>query len=213
MNSDDIVKTLEAASYVATIGVFVVAVIALFQISVTKKIARNSAKRDSLASANSQIAVFLDSVIAKSNKLFLEVRTKKITVFEESTVDIVDNEIVVKFGPNKKKAINDLMSLDSLLEYLNALESFATYFTSELADEKLAFKSVGNTYCSSVKTYMPAIKTLGSNKYFKNLIELYIMWQERINIEQLEFDKDTIEKKIKSMNKKSITPIGTNETE
>jgi hypothetical protein len=205
----DIIKFLEAASYLAAVGVFVVAIVALKQISTTRKIARTSSKREAMTLASKQVEVYMDKIIKKSDALFVEVTRRKLKVFSESTFKLTEDSILVDLKPNKIKAVDEMfLVIDELLDQLNALEAFATYFTSQLADESLAYKSVGNSYCFSVKMYMPAIVTLGSGEHFQNTVELYRLWQNRVDEEALLSSKKEIEKKLGTINGKTIVPLG-----
>lgn len=210
MNYEIVLKSLEALSYVATVGVFIAALVGLKQISVTKKIAKTTSQRDSLKLSSDQIRLYLETIIPKTNELFDEVEKQKIKMFDKSSFELKDDAIEVTYGVDKKQALDEMTKLiPVLLPVLNSLEAFATYFISQLADESLAFKSIGRSYCRTVKKYMPVIATLGGNTHFQNLIELYRIWQARIDKEELTLTKAEIEKKIKTLDGKSIIALGT----
>lgn len=207
--NEDILKVLEGISYVATLGVLVVAIFGLRQISVTRKIARNSSKREALTLASKQVEVYLDKTVKKADALYTESKKKNLRVFKESTFKISEDNIIVDLKPTELKAIDEMLSvMKELLDYLNAMEAFSTYFTSKLADEGLAYKSVGRTFCSSVKMYMPAIVTFGTNEHFQNILEIYRTWQDRMDEEDLLSSKKEIEKKLGTINSKKIVPLG-----
>ncbi len=111
------------------------------------------------------------------------------------------------------------------LDIINKLEAFSVCFVKGIADEKVAFNSIGRTFCNSITSLYPTITILrGSqnpNKYYEVLIQLYRRWAERLDSFTIEVEneklskelKDTIQKieklKDRSMDYDYIKPIGT----
>lgn len=93
------------------------------------------------------------------------------------------------------------------IQVLNSLEAFATYFTSKMANEKIAFYATGETFCRTVEKLFPfiAINITLDHQYYINIRDLYQIWSKRIKKEKLQnqvkerlFAIDEIEEKNKS---------------
>ena len=70
---------------------------------------------------------------------------------------------------------------------------FATFFVSGVADEVLAFESVGHSYVDTIKCYFPDILLLNDDgKYFNNALELLFLCNERIEALELNRSKGKI---------------------
>jgi hypothetical protein len=73
--------------------------------------------------------------------------------------------------------LNEFMKL--MTELLNELEWFSMHFTYNLADEKLVYQSLHQTFTSNVQTlyfFIGRINKIPSEKYYTNIIELYGTW-------------------------------------
>nr|WP_315154063.1 hypothetical protein [uncultured Flavobacterium sp.] len=111
------------------------------------------------------------------------------------------------------------------LDIINKLEWFSIYFTKGIADENIAFTSIGKEFCKTVELEYPIITILrGSknpNKSYDNLVELYNCWNTRIKTSLMNFEKEEISKELQEKIKKleklnseeqnvnSFKPIGT----
>lgn len=85
------------------------------------------------------------------------------------------------WSPECYQGFND--NLETVLENLNTLESFAIYFTKGLADEEIAFTYVGLSYCKLVEDlypYLSAVREMKKINYFNHIVELYRLWSDRI---------------------------------
>lgn len=211
----DVIKDIiEVISFISTIGLLVVAIYGLKQLKISKDTAKIAAQRDAVKSANEQVKNYLEVVIPEGNRLFELVEAKKITSFKKSSFELNADSVDVTIKPDTNKFSSDIISIvGEMTHYLNLLEAFSTFFTSKLADENIAFKSVGMTYCKAVERYMPVIATLGGKYYYQNIIELYRLWRERIDENDLKLEKADIEKRLEKKNGKIILPIGTEATD
>jgi hypothetical protein len=208
----DFLKTLEGLNYLSTMGLLVVAIIGLKQLRISKQLSRVAARRDAFRLANEQVKYFLESIIPLINDLNRLINDKNVTFFKVSTFEMEEGAVKVKLTQGNKAAMSELVQIvDPLLGTLNALEAFSTYFTSKIADERIAFQAVGKTYCRSVTTYMPALILLGEGEHYKNIVELYRIWQERFDQQVLSNEKDKIEKKLEKIKDQNIVPIGTSD--
>lgn len=92
------------------------------------------------------------------------------------------------------------------------MEAFATYFTKGVADEEIAFSSIGRTYCYSVENYFFEIadcRSLDDEHSFQNIIDLYKIWKERLKKIQLTKEQEELLLKLHQVKETKINPIGT----
>ncbi len=138
----------------------------------------------------------------------MKLEKKKITFFDNSRVEISGDKITVK--PNyADDAEYDLVWNLPILKVLNSLESFSLYFVSGVADEKIGFLTIGPTFCNTVKRYLPHLIDLTENDNFSSIIQLFTIWNARIENNKLEKEKERIENELNKSKPKSINTIGT----
>lgn len=81
------------------------------------------------------------------------------------------------------KALNDF-KLNYVSTLLNNMEYFAMYFTHNIADESVVYQSLYPTYIDMCRTLyydISIVSDIGAPKLYRNLIELYTIWLERVN--------------------------------
>ena len=64
------------------------------------------------------------------------------------------------------------------------MEAFSTYFTKGVADEEIAYSSIGRSFFHSVDSYafnLCILREDNETSAFNNLIELYNEWKVRTN--------------------------------
>jgi hypothetical protein len=89
------------------------------------------------------------------------------------------------------------------------MEVFSLFFISGVADEGVAFSSVGATFCYEVHKLLPDLVLKSDKDHFKNLIRLFLLWNARMESRKLLEDKYKIESKLNSIDEKTIRPLGT----
>ncbi len=199
MNWDVIINTLQGASHIATVGLLIVAAIGLKQLSISKKAANATAKRDSIKAANEQIRYFGETIIPLVNKMDTYIAKNNITLLDESSFEIKDDRIEVALRPNGAQGAKQFNMIgEHVLAIINNLEILSTVFVSGLADEKVAFKTIGKAYCSITEKCMPIIATITEHDkhYYQNSIELYRCWNDRIEKSSLQEQKKEIENEL-----------------
>jgi diadenosine tetraphosphate (Ap4A) HIT family hydrolase len=206
----ELFRTVLELLYFASAPVFtIIAAIGLWQLKITKDVARTNAKRNALAIAAQQCDHYHRHIIPLQETLDKAVDAKGITILKETEVTVSGKLVKVKF----KKTDNFMDQVNNigreLLVVLNAMEAFAVFFTTGTADERVAFSSVGNTFCASTYKLLPWIVVSVAQGYYRNLYELFQMWNSRIEAEKLMHDKKELEKKLNDLNNKFIDPIGT----
>ncbi|NTW46659.1 MAG: hypothetical protein HGB16_00770 [Chlorobaculum sp.] len=90
------------------------------------------------------------------------------------------------------------------------MESFSTYFASGVADEKIAYLSLGSTFCHSMEKIAPILILVSNKKRsFTAVLRLYSIWGERLESESLEKQKKAIESKLSSKKQVHVNVVGT----
>jgi hypothetical protein len=195
--------------FASGVALAVIACVGLRQLTIAKENAKMSAKRESYKLAADQCAVYFAHIIPLLNELNDAVNERKIEFFKKARVEISDGKIKVSFGGNKKLPDELLAITPEATKALNSLESFSIFFMSGVAAEDVAFKSVGYTFCNSVEDLLPLIIPLGTDKYFQNIVQLFLLWHARIESRALQLDKAKLEARLKDVDNKFIKPIGT----
>jgi hypothetical protein len=93
------------------------------------------------------------------------------------------------------------------LQVFNATDAFSVFFNSGLADEQVAFSAVGATYCHTVREYLAELMITPG--HFDNVLKLFFLWNDRIQSQRLETQRQQIEKNLADVQNKFIKPIGT----
>jgi len=198
---------LEGLSYVSTFLLLIVATIGLRQLKISKDESRLNARRDASRVANEQIKHYSEKIIPLINDFDTLIRDNNIKIFKQSSFKIVENGVKIKIDPKGVGKEFTIIAND-FTKVNNAFEGFASYFISGLADEQVAFKAVGATYCHTVKDYLPLLVAVGGNTHYQNLIDLFLMWNTRLDKQALASKKEDIERQLKKMDGKEILPIG-----
>ena len=92
------------------------------------------------------------------------------------------------------KLHNERLNLyGDIVSAMNALDSFAVYFVKEIADEKIAYSSLGYTFVKSIESLYFDISigtTEETNNPFGSVISLYNVWSKRLKKERLQKSHD-----------------------
>ncbi len=213
------VKTwLEILYYLSGPAITVIAYLALGQIRVAKeqiaeqkKSLQISSKRDALKLTADQVKLYCEKIIPLQNTFDQKLKADGITVLGKFKVEFEPGTIKVTPPPKENFNFKDFEIIATeFLDVVNAMEGFSTYFASGVADERLAYLSLGSTFCSSMKTIAPLLIPISSEgRQFSATLRLYSIWGTRLENENLERQKLEIEKKLKSNKQVSIKVVGT----
>ncbi len=207
---------LEIIYFLSGPGVVLIAYLALGQIKVAKsqleeqkKTLNIASKRDALKLAAEQVTVYLDKIISLSNELDKKLAAKNITILDKFNVEFSSGSIKL-IPPEEDFNFDNFESFaKEFVAVANAMESFSTYFSSGVADEKVAYLSVGSTFCHSMKKLIPILVPLGNGgRRYSALLNLYSIWGSRLESESLEKQKQEIENKIKKQKVTSVQVVG-----
>ena len=201
---------------ITSISLTVCAIIALNQIKIgkeqineQKKASIINSKRESLKTTSEQIRYYSDILIPLISKLDDILEREKIMLFKKSCINITGDSISVeaKFGDGDLEKI--IKFAVDFTNVSNGLSTFATYFISGVADEEFAFPIIGNTYCNTIKKYLPVIYRGENDEISKSYsLKLFMIWYNRIEFNKKSEEIADLEKKLNNIPKASIRPIG-----
>lgn len=202
---NSIKPTLEILYFIAGIIVSITAILALKQIKIMKHTSDIQSKRDALTITSEQCVNYMTNIIKLQNEFYQSLKDKQIYFFEGWHVQLNDNKISLqhegKIGFRNFKKMN-------FATVCNAMEAFATYFTSKVADESVAFNTLGTTYINATESLMPILLEVNKDGYYKNVIKLYILWKKRMISNKLQIQQENIQTEMEKYHSERIKPIG-----
>jgi hypothetical protein len=202
---------LEILYFVSAIVLAIVAIVALKQLSISKNTLTTQSKRDALKLTASECTRYLDQIIPLANDLEIAVKKYDVKYFNGWEVAVDRNNVTVT-----RKQPLDLQNFDKLVSTLvplcNSLEGFATFFVSGVADEYLAYHTVGTTFLGTMDTLIPWVAGCQKDGYYKNLFHLYAKWKMRKQEALLRQKKESLEKQLNQMGDKRSYPLGVDKT-
>ncbi|MFD2697809.1 hypothetical protein ACFSQ0_07375 [Mesonia sediminis] len=210
MKMETTLQVLEIINYIATIILVIVAIIGLQQLKISKETRKITSKREAFKIAAEQCNFYLEKIIPEINKLNKVIEKKELDFFSKSQVNI-DGEKISVVPYTENDSIERLIDkgIDEVMTVSNLLESFSLYFVSGVASEEVGFNTVGNTFVYSVKNYLPFYISMSNSGAYKHTLSLFVNWNNKIELEKLNKEKDKIEKKLKGSKTVTIKTIGT----
>ena len=189
-------------------------VIGIIQISLTKKSLKTNSNRAAANLAANQIEIYCNKIIRLQNNIFFKETEKKVPNIKLEVGEFNKSYLIKKLGEaTYENNIKERFPVTLyVLDVLNAMESFAIYFTKGVADEEIAYSSIGRTYCNTVEDlYFDIASYLSddNDKSFSNLIELYKLWKVRLKSEKLSAEKEQLLQELDKLKIEKIKPIGT----
>ncbi|WP_309029740.1 hypothetical protein [Pelagicoccus enzymogenes] len=143
------------------------------------------------------------------NELDKVIEKNGIKTFKEAKVVINGDGIKVS-NIVMGQEIDLLKKIDNeFLAAMNAIESFSTYFISGVADEAIAYKTVGTTFLASTKRLAPEFLYLCSSGYYQNTKDLMLLWGQRFEKQRIAVERAKLEEEGEKIKEKHIKPIGT----
>mgnify|MGYP001806827567 CR=1 FL=1 len=201
---------------ITSISLTVCAIIALNQIKIgkeqiaeQKKASTINSKRESLKTTSEQIRYYSDILIPLISYLDDIIKREKNMLFEKSSINITGDRISVdaKFGNGDLEKIKEFAV--EFTNVNNGLCTLATYFISGVADEEFAFPIIGNTYCNTIKKYLPVMYRRENDKISESYpLKLFMIWNNRIEYNKKSEEIADLENKLNNIPKGRIKPIG-----
>lgn len=186
----------------------------IIQLRLTKKAIIVSSQREAAKLAAHQIEIYHNQIIPLQNQIFYTELNEKLNSVKIDIGEFNKEAVIEKLGqePTNQINIERIKLITPMLKALNAMEAFSVYFTKGVADEEIAYSSVGRTFCSSVESLYFDIATCitkGEDHTFQNIIGLYKIWSSRLKKEKLDKDKEDILNKLSQIKDDKVDPIGT----
>lgn len=202
---------LEILYFLSSPLLFIIAFIGLQQLKISKENNKINAKRDAFKLSAERCNYFLNNVIPMADLIDNLIVEESINGFGSTKIIINENHYELHNKPNFKQMDDIMKIMNKITPLLNSLEAFSLFFTSNIADERVAFSSIGQAYCSTVEVLLPLICLVseGGKLGFNNVIKLYIEWNSRIEKEEALIQKIKAEKKLKQNSVFSFKSLGT----
>lgn len=204
---------LENLYYLSGILILISIVIGLFQLSIAKKTLNINSQREAASLAVKQIDIYMTQIIPLQNQLYHIEQEKKIGKIKIDIGEFNSQYVMKKMGKEEfLKAVSKRMDiLGEIVAVLNIMEAFSVYFIKEVADEEIAFSSVGTTFIHSVENLYFDIAVLNIDKAdsFQNLIKLYDIWSKKKQLNNLQKAKIILADQMAKIKPTKIKPIGT----
>lgn len=183
---------------------------AIIQIRLAKKAIVVSSKRQAAELATKQIDKYAEQIIPMLNSLSeneRKINHKRITFPEikDFTLPEFEKKITPEiFTLHFEYGITNLPQINPIL---NSLETLATYFIKGVADEEIAFSSIGSSFCYNVESFAFDICLARPEDVpdtYNNLVELYHIWNPRLKSKKLSRE---LEKKKEELTKLKLSKI------
>jgi hypothetical protein len=203
---------METLFFIATIALAVFAFKALDQLRIAKEIARTSAKREAFKLAAEQCRYFAEQVVPSSNTVAAKCKQLNLASFASPKFEIVTGEIVSHDFSDDALSTDFAKCALELMAFLNTIEAFSIFFVEGIAEELVAYRETGVTFCKTMRLFMPAVYQF--RKYgvrYESTVKLYEIWNARMTSEKLLAERKSIDTSLKGLRKDGIKPIGTHE--
>jgi hypothetical protein len=217
--------TIELVGLYINAMIAIAAYLALRSISLTKENGLLNSKRESIKLATEMVGFYLDKAVSKSNEAYRYMKDKGIKIKSPSTrfTKFTYEEMASKEGEKNTqefiKFYRDIMQNHpqlhkAMLEDRNCMETFAAPFVSKVADNDVAFQSIGKSFCNSVEFYGLFYSAVrrgdgGEYHYYSNTIKLYNIWKSKFELRDLELSRGQIDEEIRSIQINDVRPLGT----
>jgi len=179
------------AGGLVNIAILAVAVRGLRSLALTRSAMLTQARKDARQSAVLRCHEMANEIIALNQPIINAFAEYKIPVFVHAAED-------ARFEPDNVADLDAASmwcqelpegTFGDCIVFLNRLEAWSMYFTSQLADPQIAFGPCASYFCSVVVQNYPVLlhvrnRAASSGKY-PNLVALYTAWSEQIADEQL----------------------------
>ncbi|MBX7204376.1 MAG: hypothetical protein K1X81_03025 [Bacteroidia bacterium] len=210
---------IENISLLSGTLIFLVTLVGLWQIVLTKKSMRISSQRDAAKLSLELCEKFNQEMNSKvSNTLYQEFKSNNLDF------DFISDSNNVLSSIDEKEIKNTLGNYYEIMKNLNgklnyhlqdvadSLECLAIPIINKIADEQIAYHFAGYPFvqCTKLCSYYIVARNNKNPETYENLISLYCLWNKRIA-------KNRIDKEIKRLqtagkvikDQKNIKPIGT----
>lgn len=205
MNSSWFLATravLELLYFASAIVLTIVAVYGLKQIKLTKRIANQNARRESIKFAAERCQYYAETSVGLRVELIKIYKDHRLTFLVNQKFRVEKGEIVDHNfdAPKLELSSRELQIIGSqAVAYLNSLEAFAIPFVAGVADDELGFQETAPAFCGSMREFMLIVFILRSRgTRFESCIKLYECWNARLEAEKMKPLVQSMSEKIKA---------------
>jgi len=194
----------------SSVIIAIAAIIALKQIQILKQTLRVQSKRDALKLTSDQCSIYMSEIIPLQDIFHKAVKDNKVTYFEGWDVEINNEQISIsrKSPPSSE----GMLEIIKTLSVLNRMESFSSFFTSNVADELVAYNTIGITYLNCIRELLPWILPCSEGGYYKNITKLFLIWESKRLHQEIMKKKDSLDKQLSQTKFRTSFPVGTDIT-
>jgi hypothetical protein len=179
------------ATYYITAGplLLIVLIYGLKSLRLTKEVADNAERRASLTSTAERVHYFCERISPMFDNLDTFATGNKLTWFGAYDVGLDDDGEV--FVAAKTELDGEVLGLelktmiDHFLPALNALSAWCSYFVNQVADERIAYKTLAADFLFVAEKCIPLILIGEKQKAHADLLTLYQIWRSRIEEEAI----------------------------
>ncbi len=222
---------IENLSYLSSTLIGILSLIIIWQLIVAVKSLKTA--KNTLEQAKAEFTIsskrFAVHEAAKLCEKFTDQTFRKINDFERNNIELVkqypkvlepieswDFSTKIKVA-NPKETIDSVDNLftpnsEFFLNIMNEFEVFAMHFTKQIADEDIAFQTVGKTFLDYVENYHPIILITNSAQKgtaFRNIRELYAIWQNKTKRQTLTQLSKKVKEELEKTIETNVKPFGT----
>ncbi|ASW42848.1 hypothetical protein [Clostridium isatidis] len=184
---------LEMIDFLITPLLFIVTIMGLKEITVAKEISEVNAKREAFKLSAEQCIYYFENIIPKLDDIDKCFKENKITSIGEVKIKSTSEGIKASVKLDVSRCPEEIFR--DITYVLNVIEGFSLYFISGVADERVAFSSVGRTYVNSMEMLLPIICSVQGSGY-ENVFKLYLLWKDRIDKQEALNQKIKLDKKM-----------------
>ena len=206
---------LELISFIASPLLVIAGFFVLIQIRLSKNLSAMSSRRESFRLAAEQCRYFDAVIFPLYDKLNNRIKKEGILFFEKSSVEFNGNTIKILPCKDENEFKKLGLIVEDLSNLLNKIDAFAMYFTTRIADESIAYDTLGKDYCNIIKTWLPFI--LPNYEPPQHFIALFFKWNARLTLKEENKQKEKLKKQLNKIEynekelselKKNIRPLG-----
>ena len=179
------------------------------QIDEQKEATRINSLRDALKLTSDQISRYCEYIIPLQDALDEKIASEEVHYLEKSTFTIVGEEINVSPCSEDGEYEKIILILPEFTKFINAIEGFSSYFISGVADEEIAYKSLGSTYINAIQGILPILVLFDTgNSRFSATMQLFLIWHHRFESQDLKKQQEQIKEKLKNNKDMKVNVVG-----
>lgn len=212
---------IEVVGLLIQVGILGVAFKALDQINISKKSINTSADIASAQYTGQLIKDFYKETEPAINelgdfykKIDYEAFEGKLDIRSFTLEEIKEAKNFFHFSKSVEKVLKTPEGRKKVTRVTNGLDIFAVSCMKGIANDEIAFSAIGKLFCEKVKElyYVYCLLRQGPEEcyFYKNTIDLYLIWADRIEKYNLLSTQKELEKNLALIKDSKIQTIGKN---